>query len=254
MHGVTHFSASQINEYIQCPARWILRVSGHRSPVGPGAWRGRAVDEAARLHLVDGADILAATQAAHDIFDQEAAAGSEGQDAAKIKKERDAVADYVELACLHYAALEGPVYCQVPVRLEPPGLPVPIVGFVDFHYPGASVRDLKTVARMPSSPPDSVCRQLAIYSAALEGVPAVADYVQVSQKTKQVMQMPVDDLPGRFAEAMAAAEGMVRLLSISEDIRDVAGLLRPDFDDWRWSHPADRAAAEKLWGSTGERR
>jgi len=45
---------------------------------------------------------------------------------------------------------------------------------------------------------------------------------------------------------LKACKSIMKLLSTSDDIQEVASLLVPDFDDWRWSE-GEKKAAKKLW-------
>ena len=56
----------------------------------------------------------------------------------------------------------------------------------------------------------------------------------------------VPDVEYHLNVVRKAASNMMRLLAYSPDIGEVARLLMPDFDDWRWSE-GERNAAKELW-------
>jgi hypothetical protein len=253
-HGLNHLSASQINEYIASPAKWLLRVSGYRDNSGsPAMWRGIAVDKAI-CKVLD--DPSTSDKAAHAIatieFASRHAEALETQhfDDAKVYKEQIAVAGYLDVALPHYRSLGNPIETQSKVVIDI-GLPVPIVGYIDVLYEGV-VRDIKTVGRMPSRVPSGTARQLAIYAHATNSIPIV-DYVHNTKTTQQVVTMSVPDHKRHWDMAVKAANNMTKLLSISSDIQEIAGLLMPDFDDWRWS-AGEKDAARRLWRLNDEER
>ncbi len=247
-HGVSHLSASSINEYIQNPARWLLHVSGYRDNIGiPAMWRGKAVDQAITAALLDD---LTDDQAIHEAQEayarDEVDALSDGLpvNQKKAQSEGEAVERYLRIALPHYRSLGKPIASQKKITLEYDWLSVPIIGYLDLLYDGV-VRDIKTVGRLPSAVPQTVSRQLSIYATAEQALPIV-DYIHSTKSSAQVVVMPVPDVENHIKVVEQAARQMQRLLSYSSDIQEVAQLLMPDFDDWRWSEQ-EKNAARKLW-------
>ncbi|MAL84383.1 MAG: hypothetical protein CMF11_08620 [Idiomarina sp.] len=248
-HDVTHLSASAINEYIANPARWILHVSGYRDNLGiPAMWRGIAVDKALSRACFDTsvseAQII---QWAFDEFDtrlEDAKASGATIFEAKVATERDNLTRYMQPAIPHFRQLGVPLASQKKIKLEFEELPIPIIGYLDLLYDGV-VRDIKSVNRLPSKVPDATSRQLAIYAAAEECTPVI-DYVHATKTQSQVVVKPVLDIEHHMMVVRRAALNMMNLLSYSSDIQQVASLLVPDLDDWRWSD-GEREAARELW-------
>ena len=53
-HNLNHLSPSSINNYIQNPSHWLLKVSGFTENIGiPAFWRGTAVDKTITSALFD---------------------------------------------------------------------------------------------------------------------------------------------------------------------------------------------------------
>lgn len=247
-HGVTHLSASSINEFIQNPSRWLLRVSGFRDNSGvPAMWRGKAVDQAITSALLDDLTDDEAMMQANATYQEDlkqAQYESKAINQKKVDAEADAISRYLKIALPHYRSLGKPIASQKKIKLEFEEIPVPIIGYLDLQYEGV-VRDIKTVSRLPSRVPLTVCRQLAIYAKAENNLPLV-DYIHSTKTSSQVVVMGVPDVEGHIKVVRQAANSMKRLLSVSTDIKEVAQLLMPDFDDWRWSD-SEIVAAKELW-------
>ena len=246
-HEVGHLSASQINEFIACPAKWLLKVSGYKDPAGsPAMWRGRAVDQAITKALFE-PDL--SDKAIHDYAvhiynrDYSDALETASYDDAKVFKEQVALTGYLDIALPHFRSLGTPQDSQSKVVIDV-GLSVPIVGYIDLLYEGV-VRDIKTVNRLPSRVPSATCRQLAIYARATNSIPIV-DYVHNTKTSQKVVVMPVENHEAHWDMAVKTTKSMEKILSVSSDIKEIAGLLMPDFDDWRWSD-GEKEAAKRLW-------
>ena len=247
-HGVTHLSASSINEYIQNPARWLLHVSGFRDNSGvPAMWRGTAVDKAITSALLDGISDDDAVEQAVSLFTDEKAKAIANEQPVNEKKasaEAESVERYLRIALPHYRSLGTPIASQKKIELAYDWMTVPIIGYIDLQYEGV-VRDIKTVGRLPSTVPMTVCRQLSIYATAEKSLPLV-DYIHSTKSSAQVVVMGVPDVEGHMRMVERASRSMMKLLSYSSDIQEVAQLLTPNFDDWRWS-ASEINAAKKLW-------
>lgn len=248
-HNVSHLSASQINEFISNPQLWILHVSGYRDNNGiPAMWRGTAVDKAICSALTDpsvtddAAEAIAVNEYAH--LHARALDNGEVCSDTKVFSEQLAVPEYLRIALPHYRSLGTPLETQKKIKIELDDIPVPIIGYIDIMYDGV-VRDIKTVGRLPSFVPEATCRQLAIYAKATNSIPIV-DYIHCTKTTKQVVVRSVENVDRHWNLAVQAARSMMKILSISSDIKEVAGLLIPDLDDWRWS-AGEKDAARRLW-------
>ena len=248
-HGIDHLSASSINEYIANPSRWILRVSGFRDDFGsPAMWRGIALDQAiTKMLFSDLSDLRTiqfALEAYRDRLD-EAVNNGIPVNYGKAEAEQHALEAYMHLAIPHYRQLGTPTAAQQRIKLEIEELPIPIIGYTALTYPN-QIRDMKTVSRMPSEVPDFTLRQMAIYSAATGIEDVQLDYIHVTKTKEQLISKKAVHLDRHLMVVKRAALNMMRLLSISPDIADVAQVLMPDLSDWRWSD-AEREAARKLW-------
>ena len=113
-----------------------------------------------------------------------------------------------------------------------------------MQYEGV-IRDIKTTGRLLKNIPSSICRQLSLYGYAEDSVP-YADFIHVTKAKAEVVSIEITDVEKRVSELKNAAYAMMNVLSYSDDIRTVASLFYPDFDDWRWSEE-DIEAAKNLW-------
>tara|TARA_R100000951_G_scaffold116323_1_gene127639 strand:- start:6466 stop:7107 length:642 start_codon:yes stop_codon:yes gene_type:complete len=210
-------------------------------------WRGTAVDKAITSALLDNlSDDEAVAEANTTFADEEASAIANGKpvNEKKSASESAAVERYLRIALPHYRSLGVPIASQKKIKLEYDWMPVPIIGYLDLQYEGV-VRDIKTVGRLPSAVPQTVCRQLAIYATAEKSLPLV-DYIHSTKSSSQVVVMGVPNVEDHMKTVERASRSMMKLLSYSSDIREVAQLLMPNFDDWRWS-ASEIQAAKKLW-------
>ena len=141
---------------------------------------------------------------------------------------------------------------KVEVRLD--DVPVPIVGYIDWRFSDHGlIVDLKTTERFPSQIGDAHGRQGAVYASAhgnfgmrfayAKPAPGKTDKRQVT-----VYEMSGDDVRRHLAALRAIALSLGRFLSMSNDARELAGLISPDFDSFYWSEPAARAAGREVFG------
>ena len=248
-HEVGHLSASSINEYISNPQRWLLHVSGYRDNIGiPAMWRGTAVDKAItkaiELPTLSTPQII---QWAENFFDDLHNVQSKEKifiDEAKAQNEKLALSKYLTPAIPHFRKLGKPIDSQKKIKLELDDVDVPIIGYLDLLYEDC-VRDIKTVNRLPSTMMDSISRQLSIYGVAEQKKPIV-DYVHATKTNSQVVVREVHHIDYHIKVVKKAAYNMGKILSISNDIAEIANLLIPDLDDWKWSN-GERQAARQLW-------
>ena len=169
----------------------------------------------------------------------------------KRQKERTNLEGYMKAALPHYRSLGRPEKSQYRIEIRDGNLPVPIIGYIDLVYKDV-IRDIKTVQRLPSVIPDTAGRQMSIYAKAIKKYP-VLDYINATKTQQRVVVMPVDNINYHYDVAIHAAKAMQRILSISDDIHEVASILVPDLDDWRWN-AKEKLNAKKLWRLNDEER
>jgi hypothetical protein len=78
-----------------------------------------------------------------------------------------------------------------------------------------------------------------------ENAVPIVDYV-CSSRGGLVESRPVENIEQAKKEIEIAVRAMGNLLSLSEDISEIAGFVYPNFDDWMWSKN-EIEQAKKLW-------
>lgn len=253
-HGIKHLSASSINTYIKDPAKWILRyLYNKKLPGSPAMWRGSAVDYALGLYFkmipnqTKSRSLSHVQEDALEKFEyearQEKGNGFE-VDQDKYEKEKHFIPDYIATAVDHYKTCGDPVSYQEKIIYEVDGLPVPIIGYIDFKYEDV-LRDIKTASRKPQDNTHAISRQLALYGH-VTGCKPVADYIICTKHKSEVVSYEVSDVKGQLRVLEEGAYAIQNLLSVSDNMNDLAKLVLPNFDDWMWSH-AEQDIAKSIW-------
>lgn len=251
-HGIDHLSASSLNAWAAQPALWIMeRLLGRRTPMGVPAARGKAVEHGVHIGLIDPAKTAdeCAAEAEREFNRLTALAGDPRRD-----EERGKIAGYVRgaLAELRQYGVPDGYQQRVEVRLD--DIPVPLVGYIDWRFPQHGlIVDLKTAERFPSQIGDAHGRQGAVYATAHGNFGMRFAYAKPAPGKKEPQQVRVYEMSGddvrRHLNALRAiALSLGRFLAVSNDPRELAGLIVPDFDSFWWSDPTARAAGREVFG------
>ena len=249
--GIEHLSNSSISLFISNTPKWVLNyLYKIRSHTNPAMLRGTVVDHEIGRQEKEPLPISESIQRAVLEFDTTVKQLKKEKafeiDDAKELKEKQNLAKYLELAIPHYKNL-GKANHQQKIEYQPEWCPVKIIGYCDFTYPEGIVRDLKTTAKKPSEIPDSVNRQLSIYSTALDGYVPLVDYVIVNQSRQDVITMEVNDVDKWMSQVQGAVIAMQNLLSLG-DLNEITSMMYPDFSDWMWSdYEKEQIIERKIW-------
>lgn len=251
-HRIERLSASSLNLWASEPALWVMeRLLGHRTPSGALAARGKAVEHGVNLGLASPARSAAECAAA--------ALAEFDRDMALVKDERRDgeranIAGYVTHAMAELRQYGIPTAYQHRIEIRLDDVPVPVVGYVDwlFDQHGLIV-DLKTGERLPAAISDAHGRQGAVYARAHGNYGMRFAYVKPAAGRKDgravaVYEMDAGDIRRHLAALREIALRLGRFLALSKDPRELAGLLVPDYDDFRWSNPAARAQGAAVFG------
>ena len=252
-----YLSASQINRFLDEPALWVMdQLFGIKSTVGPGAWRGDAIEAACDAVLFAKADDDSALKAAGERFEQDA----QGDMADDVHKERVALAVYLHNLLPTIREFGMPLTRQSKIVLQLSTLDMDIIGYVDYRFPDRLV-DLKTTGRMPSL--DSVTgrikdkwdhlRQVAIYERA-EALPPVLCYATPGKPERGQQRKPPlvytpsrEELDAAMRQVEAAGRAMQRLLKSEQSKERIAELYPPrDMHSYIWNDQL-RAEATTIW-------
>tara|TARA_R110001583_G_scaffold4244_5_gene24837 strand:- start:91 stop:969 length:879 start_codon:yes stop_codon:yes gene_type:complete len=139
---------------------------------------------------------------------------------------------------------------QVKIETYLDGIPIPIIGFKDFSYDEHGIDiDLKTTGRMPVDMSADHQLQGAIYRKASGN--RAQRFCYTTKSEAKVLELEADAANRAIGRATMIAHTIFRLLSISEDIEEIYGLMIPDYSNFRWSEPT-RAKAEQVWSATSQ--
>ncbi len=252
-----YLSASQINRFLDEPALWVMdQLYGIKSPAGPGAWRGSAIEAACDVVMLSKADDDTALKAAQDRFEVDA----QGDMADDVNKERCALPVYLKNLLPSIRELGMPLTRQSKIVLQLNSLDLDIIGYVDYRFPDRII-DLKTTGRMPSLDPVSGrikdkwdhLRQMAIYERA-EGVTPVLCYATPGKPEKGHDRKPPlfytpsrEELDSAMRQVEAAGRAMQRLLRSNQPPERIAELYPPrDMQSYVWNDQL-RAEAINIW-------
>lgn len=171
-HSIDHTSASQINMYADAPCAWIAQyLFGKKSKFGAAAKAGLLVEDAIVNVLMRGmseADAIANATAHYATFTAFGATDAE-------MKRGEGIPKMIGLALAELRQYGEPEFDRdsitgdlkqkkVEVLCHGDGFTLPIIGYIDFHFPKYGlIIDLKTTTRMPSEMSDAHLRQQAIY-------------------------------------------------------------------------------------------
>ncbi|WP_179287772.1 hypothetical protein, partial [Enterococcus faecalis] len=121
---------------------------------------------------------------------------------------------------------------QHKIQIELPGIPIPIIGFLDFVWPQHGIIfDLKTTARIPSEMSDAHCLQGGIYAAAKSNHEVRFGYVSA----KKIAVYVLPDPAAAIQRATRTAKAIERFLSLSDDSDALTRCFEPDMSSFYWA-------------------
>lgn len=246
-HGIDHLSASHVNLFIAQPAMWAATyLMKKRTPVGPAAHRGTAIECGVEAGLFDPELPVAECQKlALEKFHTLTRLSADQ----RIEKERDTIAPSVEIALAElrqYGVPDTPEdgrQHKISVQLD--GVPVPVIGYLDFKWSEHGIiGDLKSTARIPSEISPAHCRQGAIYVRAGSNVQCRMMYIS----NKRIAVYPVDNVAAHVAEFIRAAKAIENFLNLSNDAELLTRCFAPDTSSFYWGDAPAMRIAQEIWG------
>lgn len=246
-HNIKHLSASSVNLFIAQPALWCCSyLLRRRTPVGPAAHRGNAIESGVEAGLFDPDMPLEDCQ---DVAKKKFHSLTRLSADPRIEKERAMIPGTVEVALTElrqYGVPEKPEDGrQHELRQHIEGVPVPILGYLDFWWPQHGVIvDLKTTARVPSKISDPHARQGATYTGAGSNTQVRMAYAS----SKKISCYVVEDVAHHLKTFVSAAQAIERLLSLSDDGEKLTRCFAPDLTSFYWGDASARALATEIWG------
>jgi hypothetical protein len=247
-HGIDHLSASHVNLFIAQPAMWAASyLMKKRTPVGPAAHRGTAIECGVEAGLFDPALPVAECQRlALEKFHTLTRLSADP----RIEKEREAIAPSVEVALAElrqYGVPDKPEDGrQHKISIDLDGVPVPVIGYLDFKWSAHGIiGDLKSTARIPSEISPAHCRQGAIYVRTGSNIQCRMMYVSA----KKIAVYPVDNVADHVAEFVRAAKAIENFLSLSDDAELLTKCFAPDKSSFYWGDAPAQRIAQEIWGA-----
>lgn len=248
-HGIDHLSASSVNLFISQPALWAASyLMKRRTPVGPAAHRGTAIECGVEAGLFDPElPITECQKLAHAKFHGLTRLSADH----RIEKERATIDGSVDVALAELRQYGVPAKPedgrQHKLSITLPGVPVPVIGFLDFFWPDHGIiGDLKSVGRVPSEISPAHARQGALYSRHGSNMQVRMIYVS----DKRVAAYVVDDIAAHTASFVQAAQAIERLLSLSDDGEALTRCFAPDLSSFYWGDASARRIAQEIWGTS----
>lgn len=248
-HGITHLSASNVNLFVAQPALWCVSyLLKKRTPVGPAAHRGTAIECGVEAGLFDPEmPVAEAQKAALEKYHTLTRLSADP----RIEKEREVIAPSVEVALAELRQYgvpdkpDGERQHKISYRIE--GVPVPVWGFLDFEWPEHGIIvDLKSTARIPSEISDAHARQGAIYTG-----PGGNRQVRFAYTSaKKIAVYVLDNVDQHLRSFVQAAQAIERLLELSDDGEKLTRCFAPDLSSFYWGDASARRLATEIWGDT----
>lgn len=222
-HGIGHLSASSLNLWRDNLSAWVMRyLANHKDDGNPAMWRGQAVEDGFTA-LLRGADPAGV---AMNTFEQNAV----GEASDECEDERKRIPGMLR-ECAKWQPAAPLIGTQLRMEHWLEGVPVPVVGYIDYVFEDGMILDLKTTKACPSTPKPDHCRQVALYRAARSNSPGSLLYVT----DKRHACYPVGDneaakaLAGLRADALA----LEAFLSRVDSAKDALHCLPFNDDDFR---------------------
>jgi hypothetical protein len=243
-HGLTHFSASSCNLFQADPALFVMeKLLGMRGSVGAAAYRGTAAEHGVTVGLINPAASLRSCQdAAVKEFDRLSALSTDPN----REKERDAVTGIVEQGLAELRQYGVPSLVQQRIEWKHESLPLPFIGFSDFVWEDHGIIvDLKSQLRLSSEISTNHARQVALYGAALTDN---ADLRICYATPKKCATYRVENAREHLAALVRIAQTIERFLSVSDDPKELAGIVVPNVDSFYYNDPTTRQKAFEVYG------
>ncbi|MFH1157625.1 MAG: PD-(D/E)XK nuclease family protein [Pseudomonadota bacterium] len=250
--GIEHLSASSLNLYAAEPALWVMeRLLGIKSGGSAAMARGKAAEVGVHLGLSQPyLSVEACIAQAEREYDREMALVPDPN----REDERKNIAGYVTNGIQELRQYGIPTSYQDKVSIKLEGVPVPVIGFIDWRFDQHGlIVDLKTSERLPSGISEPHGRQGAIYANAHGNYDMRFAYVKPSPGKKDgraavIYGMSGDDRTRHLDALRQIALRLHRFLSLSRDPKELAGLVCPNYESFYWSNPQTRKNGKDTFG------
>jgi len=244
--GIKHLSPSTLNGFAAQPAMFVMqKVLGRTQPVGAAAHRGTCVEEGIVHGLMNRKSSLRdCCEIAISKFQTLTALSSDP----RIDKEAGAIILMIEEGLKALLPMGGLISTQGEVRIEVPGLEVPLFGYYDMLFESGALVDLKTTHALPSKISVPHARQVALYSKGVSAGDKPIDPMIAYVTPKKSATYRLENADEHFNALVKIALTVQKLVNISDDPMEIASLVTPDVDSFYWNDPLARQAAFEVWG------
>lgn len=226
-HGIKHLSPSSLTLWTANPALWVGRyLLKWKDEDGAAMTRGRAVEAgvAAFLHGEGNGEFVA-----KESFERDA----QGLADEKWSAAREEVSPmWLQAVNALKAQQNTKPLMQKKVTHWVDGLPVPVIGYLDFEWPTVEVLDLKTTTRIPSAAKPDHAAQVGLYCRETR---CPGRLLYVSTKKTASYTLTEEEASAAFEPMIRAAKSLQYFLSHARDGSDALKMLPCNFDDFRWS-------------------
>ena len=236
---IDHLSPTSMLQFRNDPALGIIYlIYGIREAGSPAMHRGQALDQVIGEVLAESGTTSCegAVNLATEKYDALIAETEESYSKAAIRKEREIVVKCMTHCHSVISDWKSPLSYQHPIRLMLTDIEVPVIGFIDLHYP-SEVRELKSSARPRWEIVEDHAFQVVAYAMAIrqetgEWPKAVVDYITPQgMKSYRVVER------NRWVQEVVNTAGQIReLLASCESREALCSKVRPDFSRWIWRY------------------
>ena len=239
LHNIDHLSASSINLWVSDPCRWclkyLMKIDGD---FGASAQRGNIIEWALERLLSKGDYVT--VEELQNMFTKTLNDKNIDTEDKKSVEELKNLEDYYQMT-VNNCKYDNLVNYQEKIEVQYADLPIPIVGYIDFVFKDF-ILDLKTTGKMPSKCPESVRRQMAVYSMVYTEYDMVVDYVT----PKKYQTFKLEELQLYRRQVYDICMGLMRFLSTSDNPLPLTQSFHPNFDHWAWDDTM-KNEAKKIW-------
>ena len=239
-HDIFWLSHSSISTWISSPSKFIAQKLFKLDDFGSASMhRGTASEYALHKKYEEG---IFDIQHAENKFNELCNFGGIDFGDATRHKENIQLKEYGNILNKNFNYKNLETY-QEKIEIQFDELPIPIIGYIDFVFDDVVV-DLKTTARMPSKASASNKRQLSIY--AMHYKDKKSEVFYASPKEHKIFEITKQDIEIYQKQVKYIAMSIMKFLSISSDKEELASMVLPDADDWKWSEEMINEVKDKV--------
>ncbi|TGK10381.1 PD-(D/E)XK nuclease family protein [Leptospira stimsonii] len=258
-YGIEHLSASSLNEYINSPAKWVMKYILKHKTTGPSMWRGLAIENAIKNLVLSNEiglpfSIDQAIASGFNVFNQSEEMylkSKEGAVSEKYSEKREKEFSFIEPSIRsgyeYFSKIPKAVFQK---RFEfDLGIEIPAIGYIDF-LPETGIVELKTSKAIPSEMKNSVKRQVALQCVAT-GRDAEIVYLSKPTQNKshqgiRCFEIKLNEVQPIVDEYRMAARAIRKLIMKSDSKDEMIEFVFPNYDDFMWDEE-EKEIARTIW-------